>query len=141
MDGYSFFHAEWMSLNLKMYKYCFESSGNVICGFGSYDNKDKIKNNVDDLFRDDLSEVYSLDTVHEKVKDMNIDDLRGVLDKIGVFGGDESRTSDDNIENVSKDEKNRVSIGIIYFGIGILVVSILFGMIGVILIRGDKKTS
>ena len=134
MDGYSFFHAEWMSNSLKMYKYCFENSGNVICGFGKFSDKDKIKNNVDDLFRDDIYNVYSLDKIHDRIKDIDINYSWGVLNEIGVFGNDESISSDDN---VSKKEKNMGD----NLGISIVIIGLLLVVIGVVWLRRIKKTS
>ncbi len=137
VDGnkYSYFNAEWMEGDNKRYEYCFEFSNNIVCGVGDYTYKDKIKKNVGDLFSDDASRVYSLDKVHDKIKNMDVRDVHDVLNKIGVLGDTEEVSINDK---VSKKEKNS---GVIYLEIIIVSICVLFGIIGVFLLKREKKTS
>lgn len=138
LDDSSYFEGDWNVNGKDMYKYCFRYVGNIVCGVGDVQNEEKIKSDVDDLFRDDVYDVYSLEEIHEKIKDMDVENLSGVLHKIGVFGIDESISSNDNLSK--KDKDNKIS-SIIYLGIGIVVVSALFGVIGLILLKRKEKTS
>ena len=138
LDDSSYFEGNWNVDGKNMYKYCFRYVGNIICGIGDIQNKEKIKTDVDDLFRDNIYDVYSLEEMHEKVKDMDVENLGGVLHKIGVFGIDESISSDDS---VSMSDSNKSVSSVIYLGIGIIAISVLFGVIGIVLLKREKKTS
>ena len=139
-DDSSYYIAQWMDGEFERYEYCFEYSGNVICGVGNVEFKNKIKKNIDDLFRDDVFKIYSLDKLRNNLKGVNTSNWEIVLDKLEIKLYND--TEDD--KNVSSDDrvsKKRSSFGnFVHLGIGIVCVSILFLMIGIVLLKREKKT-